>query len=106
MKTTQHKHRRSEKRSRRKRPLVSRLFGTELAVIYDGGVHGIDREKDRAIRKALGTYATGSGFSFPERERDHSATVPEDDLAHVLGELKKIRGIRVKRLVQKWVRCR
>lgn len=79
--------------------------GTELVVTYSGA-HGIDGEKDRAIRKALGKYETGSGFSFPEHVRDHTATVPDDDFANVLGKLKKIRGITTKKLVQKWVCCR
>ena len=79
--------------------------GVELAVTYNGA-HGIDGEKDRAIRQALGKYETGSGFSFPTRVRDHSATVPEDDFARVLSALKKIPGVRVKKLVQKWVLCR
>lgn len=79
--------------------------GIDLAVTYNGA-HGIDGEKDRAIRKALGKYETGSGFLFSTCVRDHSATVPEDDFDNVLGVLKKIRGIRVKKLVQKWVLCR
>ena len=79
--------------------------GVDLSVTYDGA-HGIDDEKDRAIRKALGKYETGSGFSFPEHVRDHSATVPEDAFDDVLGALKKIRGVRIKKLVQKWVLCR
>jgi hypothetical protein len=76
--------------------------GTDITVTYKG----LDHEKDRAIRKAIGKYDTGSGFLFSESERDLTATVPEDDLARVLRELKKIRGIRTKKLVQKWVLCR
>ena len=95
--TTKFRRRRGIKRRR-----VRHWRGTELVVIYKG----LDRNKDCAIRKALGKYETGSGFLFPEHERDHTATVFEDDLARVLRELKKIRGIRTKRLVKKWVLCR
>lgn len=92
------------RRSRRK-PLRTRRHwrGTDLVVTYKGG---LDADKDRVVRKALGKYDTGSGFSFMNGERDHTATVPDDDFDHVLGALKKIRGIRVKKRVTKWVLCR
>lgn len=66
----------------------------------------LNTEKDAAIRKALGKYETGSGYSFSDGVRDHSATVPDNALKTVLRDLKKIRGITTKKLVQKWVLCR
>jgi hypothetical protein len=77
--------------------------GTDIVVTYKGGVDG---EKDRTVRKALGKYENGSGFSFMTGERDHTATVPDDDFDRVIGALKKIRGIKTKKRVTKWVLCR
>jgi hypothetical protein len=99
MKMKQLKRRRHSKRKGRP---IRRWRGTDIVVTYKG----LDRDKDRAVRAALGKYDTGSGMSFNDGERDHTATVPEDDLPRVLRELKKIPGIRTKRLVQKWVLCR
>ena len=93
--------RRRKSRTKVRRP-IRRWRGTDIVVTYKG----LDHDKDRAVRAALGKYATGSGFGFNDGQRDHTATVPEDDLAHVLRELKKIRGVRTKKLVQKWVLCR
>jgi hypothetical protein len=93
---------RRRRRSKHKGRPVRHWRGTDIVVTYKG----IDHDKDRAVRKALGKYDTGSGFGFDDGQRDHTATVPEDDLARVLGALKKIPGIRAKRLVQKWVLCR
>ena len=78
--------------------------GTDIVVTYKKNV--LDHDKDRAVRKALGKYDTGSGFSFMTGGRDITATVPDDDLANVLGKLKKIRGITTKKRVTKWVLCR
>jgi hypothetical protein len=89
------------RRRYRGRP-VRHWRGTDIVVTYKG----LDHDKDRAVRKALGKYDTGSGFAFGERERDHTATVPEDDLVRVLSALKKIRGVRTKKCVVKWVLCR
>lgn len=82
--------------------------GVELVVTY----RGLDTAKDEEIDKALGAYGTGSGMAFGAftgdgmSVRDHTATVPPKDLARVLRALKKIRGVRTRRLVQKWVLCR
>jgi hypothetical protein len=102
---TSKKPRRTKFRRRQRRGVRPRRHwrGTELVVTYKGGVDG---EKDRAVRKALGKYENGSGFSFMTGERDHTATVPDDAFARVVRELKKIRGITTKKLVKKWVRCR
>lgn len=90
------------RRSKRKGRPIRRWRGTDIVVTYKG----LDHDKDRAVRKALGKYDTGSGFGFDDGMRDHTATVPEDDLARVLRDLKKIRGVRTKRRVVKWVLCR
>jgi hypothetical protein len=76
--------------------------GTDIVVTYKG----LNGDKDAAVREALGEYATGSGFLFGDDRRDHTATVPDEDLKRVLRALKKIRGIRTKRCVVKWVLCR
>lgn len=96
----------------RKPPSVLRTLreirwrGTKLCVDY-GANAGIDVAKDAKIIRALGKYSTGSGMSLlDDRRRDFSATVPDDALVRVLAALKKIRGIRTRRLVQKWVVCR
>lgn len=69
------KKRRVTKLRRRKRaPRRRHWRGTEIVVTYKS----VDHDKDRAIRKALGAYETGSGFAFGNAERDHTATVPED----------------------------
>lgn len=81
---------------------IRRWRGTELVVTYNG----LDHDKDHAVRKALGKYDTGSGMCLTNGKRDHTATVPESDLPRVLGALKKIGGIRTKRLVMKWILCR
>ena len=91
-----------KRRSKSKRNPVRHWRGTDIVVTYKG----LDHDKDRAVRKALGKYDTGSGFGFDDGQRDHTATVPEDDLARVLRALKKIRGIRTKKCVVKWVLCR
>jgi len=90
------------KRRRRRGPVRRYWRGTDIVVTYKG----LDREKDRAVRAALGKYDTGSGFGFDSGQRDHTATVPDDDLAKVLHALKKIRGVRTKKLVLKWVLVR
>jgi hypothetical protein len=90
-------------RKNKNRPVRRHWRGTDIVVIYKSGV---DSDKDRAVRKALGKYETGSGFSFMTGERDHTATVPDDDLDRVIGVLKKIRGVKTKKLVMKWVLCR
>lgn len=92
------RHRKSSETPRR-RP---QWRGTEIVVTYKGDP---DHDRDRAIRKALGKYETGSGFSFMTRERDHTATVPDDDFAHVIGNLRAIAGTTTKKLVRSWVRC-
>lgn len=97
------KRRRTKRRKNIKRTRTRHWRGTDLVVTYKSG---LDRDKDRAIRKALGKYETGSGYALASSERDHTATVPEGDLKRVLRMLKKIRGIKTKRLVQKWVVCR
>lgn len=78
---------------------------TDVVVEYQGD---IDLAKDRVIRKALGRFSTGSGYSFVGKRgsRDFAATIPDKDLVRVLAALKKIRGIRTRRLVSKWVVCR
>lgn len=90
------------RRTAKRRPVRRYWRGTDIVVTYKG----LDHDKDRAVRKALGRYDTGSGFLFGEDERDHTATVPDDDFDRVVGALKKIRGIRVKKRVTKWVLCR
>lgn len=89
------------RRTRRRRTSPCR-DGVDIVVTFPG----LDWSKDRAIRRALGKYETGSGFAVDDRQRDHTATVPPDALARVLKQLKTIRGIRTRRLVQKWVLCR
>jgi uncharacterized protein (DUF2141 family) len=64
---------------------------TKLTVTYDG----FDAAKNDAVREALGTYETGSGFAFDTEQRDHTATVPNDDLQRVMNALKKISGINI-----------
>lgn len=97
------KIRRRRKRDKRYQLVRRQWRGTNIVVIYKGP---LDHDKDQAVRKALGQYDTGSGFSFASGERDLTATVPDDDFERVLGELKKIRGIKIKKQVIDWVLCR
>jgi hypothetical protein len=91
-----------KRRSKRKGPAIRYWRGTDIVVTYKG----LDHDKGRAVRKALGKYDTGSGFGFDGGQRDHTATVPEGDLVRVLSALKKIPGVRTKKCVVKWVLCR
>jgi len=93
------------RRQRKRKHVFARprpRYAVELSITYKG----IDPYKDVAIRQALGEWDTGSGFLFSKRERDFSAEVPLDKLQLVLRKLRPIRGIKVKKLVQKWVLCR
>jgi len=74
--------------------------GVDLAIIYEGG---LDRDRDRSIYAVLDPYSTGSGFSFDDGKRDICATVPDDDLARVVGALKEIPGVEIKKRVVEWV---
>lgn len=92
-----HKHKKA-KRLRRS------LLGVRLLIEYKG----LNWDKDNAIRDALDEWSDGSGFLFGDIDgvRDHSATVPSNKLQLVLRRLRAIKGIKIKRLVEKWVRVR
>lgn len=96
----QRRIRRTNKRFRRP------LFGVDLEITY----RGIDMVKDGQIRKVLGAYSTGSGAGFFEKNkpplRDHTATVPREKFDLIMKRLRRIPGIKVKRLVTRWVLCR
>lgn len=78
--------------------------GTDIVITYKG----LDLDRDAKIRKALGRYSTGSGMMLlgNARERDHTATIPDDHYDRVIAKLLLIPAVRVKKLVQKWVTVR
>jgi len=65
--------------------------------------HGIDWNKDYEIRRILGERSLGSGFLIAAGVRDHSAEVAKSELRGMVRKLKKIPGVKVRKLVSKWV---
>lgn len=98
--------RRQRKLRRHRRGGVFMIGGVDIEITY----RGIDMVKDGQIRKVLGSYSTGSGAGFFDRNkpplRDHAATVPPEKLAVIVRKLKKIPKLTIKRRVTKWVLCR
>ena len=95
---------RKQKRTRPPRHTFPFPAGVELRIEYKGPV---DVAKDSRICRILTTHSTGSGYLFIGRGvRDYSATVPLVKLAAVVKRLRKLRGVRVQKLVQKWVTIR
>ena len=74
--------------------------GTDLAIIYKGG---LDHDRDRAIYAIVDPYGTGSGFSFDNGERDICATIPDEKLEGVVAALKELPDLTIKKQVIEWV---
>jgi hypothetical protein len=59
---------------------------------------GYDTVKEQAITRAFGKYHWGSGSALDSGERDHTGGVHPRALPRVWAQLRRIRGVKVRRI--------